>query len=655
MKGRKEMKKTADVMSKIWKWLLVFGFVFSEVSFPLEVLADELMSEDNTYQEVAEVSEFVDTNLEELPEDKPVITVNGVETTEYTIEDNTSVVVILEYQEDTLTVEFDFSKKLYGVYQYTFEGFDEVVTINYVGNNASLLEVYKNTSNETESIVCNETECVISGFGLEELTVADITSSYYDLVKFSEDYDASVLVSNEEGTLLETDLVVNGYKLEIVDNQSDLELVNTTPETVYVINRVGDVEIPSDGVIDVKDQEAVLDDVLQDNEITNVNDVNGDGILNILDVTHSTYMDLELVEGEVTDVLTNTLTSDKDELLVGEVAEVKLLISGFDKLSLYGLEGLLNYDENVLDLVEATVYVPAVDVIADGESSDTLGYLNLENGKFAYVLKNGFNDSEMAILTLKFEALAAGVSEVSISNIVASYGEAFELDNDSASVSVTVLEDGKGGDVEEDTDDSLVTDDDKPSAEVVVRPVVLSSDYYIKSLVINGYELDFDMYTYDYELKVKNDVTSLDISVLLNSNESIYYVEGNENFEVGENLVYLVVRAENGSTKTYTIRVEREKESVVNDNNGAKIEEEVLEDEGKGNTSKTVIIILIILVIMGLIYVIFKDDEEDKKEVKKVEKTDDIRIEKIEVEPKKESKVKKDSNVKKTTNKGKKK
>jgi len=43
MKGRKKMKKIADMMSKTGKWLLVFGFIFSQLSFPLEVLADELI------------------------------------------------------------------------------------------------------------------------------------------------------------------------------------------------------------------------------------------------------------------------------------------------------------------------------------------------------------------------------------------------------------------------------------------------------------------------------------------------------------------------------------------------------------------------------------------------------------------------------------
>jgi hypothetical protein len=303
------------------------------------------------------------------------------------------------------------------------------------------------------------------------------------------------------------------------------------------------------------------------------------------------------------------------------------------------------------------------------EDDEYLGYLNLENGKFAYVLKNGFNSTDVALFTLSFEAILAGESFVSISNIIESYGEAFEILNDKAELSITVLEDATGGDVEDDTTDD-VTPEEEPKDdtiveelpkeeeknEVVVRPVVKSSDYYIKNLVIDGYEIDFDMYNYEYTVKVENDVTSLDFNVVLNNSKSIYWLEGNENFKSGENLVYLVVKAENGSTKTYTIKVVKDKDKVVkeNDTDLEELDEEV---EEENNKSKTVIIILIILVIIGLIYVIFKDDEEDnKKEVKKTSQPEKVKSEEVKItEIKKETPKNTKNNTSKNTNNNKKK
>lgn len=663
------MKKMADIMSKTGKWLLVFGFILSQLSFPLEVLADKLNDAESTNIVVEETNDIDITNTteEQNPEndiqtEEPVIKVNEIETLEYTTtEEDTLVTISLEYLDETKNKveEIDFSEKLYGIYQYTFEGIDKVVTINHIGNNIDLIE--KQTTDVTKEITCTLEECIIKGFRSDVVTVGDI-NDYFNLVKFETDYNATTNITNEGQALIDTDTILNGYKLEIVgeeeiidENIKNGKLVNTTPKSIYTINRAGDVFIPSDGIVDENDRQAILDDILKDNELTPTNDLNSDGKLNILDATHSTF--IENIETNVNDVLTNTLTSSSEEILLGETLEVKLFISGFDKAMLRGVEGSLVYDNTILELVGATIYENST------EEDSYIGYMN-EEGKFAYILNNGFNLEDTAILTLEFEAIGVGETNIAISDIIESYGEAFELANDSVSVSLKVAdpEDNKGGDVEEEQpkedtttkEEETENNEEKEEIEVVtkpvVRPVVLSSDYYLRDLTIEGYDIDFDMYTFEYSIKVANDVNFLNIKALLNDSNSIYYVEGNENFKEGENLVYVVVKAENGSTKTYTIKVEKDKEIVKdNDEEGNELDEEIEEEK---NTSKTVIIILIILVIIGLIYVIFKDDEEDTKEAKKPvksEKTDKVRIE--EVKPERVNTPKKKSTTSKTTNK----
>ena len=70
---------------------------------------------------------------------------------------------------------------------------------------------------------------------------------------------------------------------------------------------------------------------------------------------------------------------------------------------------------------------------------------------------------------------------------------------------------------------------------------------------------------------------------------------------MGNNLVSIIVTAEDGSSRTYTINVEKK---------GSNTKKSV--NDKISNSSRIVIIILIVLIIIGLIYVIFKDDEEDK-------------------------------------------
>lgn len=661
------MKKMADIMSKTGKWLLVFGFILSQLSFPLEVLAEELNNAESTNIVVEETTDIDITNTtnpgSDIQTEETIIKVNGVETLEYTTtEENTLVTISLEYQDETKNKveEINFSEKLYGIYQYTFEGVDKVVTIYHIGNNIDLIE--KQTTDVTKEITCTLEECIIKGFGSDVVTVGDI-NNYFDFASFNTKYNTTTNITNEGQALIDTDTtILNGYNLEIVGTEEEVltngTLTNTTSKSIYTLNRVGDVFIPSDGLVDENDQQAILDDILKDNELIPTNDLNSDGKLNILDATHSTFIDN--VEVDVTDVLTNTLTSSNEEILLHETLEVKLFISGFDKAMLRGIEGKLVYDNTILELVGATVYENPT------EEDSYLGYIN-EEGKFAYILNNGFNLEDSAILTLEFEAIGVGETDITISDIIESYGEAFGLANDSVSVSLKVTdpEDNKGGDVEEEQpeedtttkDEEIEKNEEKEETEVVtkpvVRPVVLSSDYYLRDLTIEGYDIDFDMYTFEYSIKVASDVNSLNIKALLNDSNSIYYVEGNENLSEGENLIYVIVKAENGSTKTYTIKVEKEKaKEIVKDNNedGNELDEELEEEEEK-NTSKTVIIILIILVIIGLIYVIFKDDEEDTKEVKKPvksEKTDKVRIE--EVKPEKVSTTKKPTQKKTSPN-----
>ena len=621
------MKKATDIMSKTGKWLLVFGFIFSQLSFPISVLADEVEITENNNQEVETIegnnqkAQLIDDVQEPTPtnevQPEPIITINGEARTEYTIEENTTVNVVLEYQKEgetkltTVEEKFDFSDKLYGTYEYTFEEVEKTITIIYEGDNAELLNQYKNID-YTNVVYNTESGYNINVFGNETVTVADIKTQYYDVKSFEDRYLASVEVKKGEQPLEDTDTINNGYQLVITNNQTELKNTSLNPTTYSItINRTGDLN--NDGIIDSKDQYQIIGDIVHEKEVTEVNDINQDNELNILDATHQIYTNNTSTKVPAT--LSNTLIPSMNNIFVGEEVEVKLFVKGFDVQSLYGIEGLLSYNEEVLEIVG---------VYALEKDTEDVGTLNLINNKFAFVF-DGFNSADIAAITFVFKAVGIGNSNIVIINLAESYGELFKLESDNIGTTVSVIEDNaKGGDEEEKTDNSTpnttATQSNSTEAtpstttnivpvQTVVRNVVLSSDNYIKSLTIEGYEIDFNMYTYEYSIKVANDVKSLNMNIVLNNSNAIYYVEGNTNFKVGENTVTITVTAEDGSTKTYTIKVEKEKKETKKTSDDD--EEEIAEEN---STSKTIIIILIILVIIGLIYVIFKDDEEDEKD-----------------------------------------
>lgn len=623
------MKTITKQISKFGKCLLIFGVFFSQLSFPLEVLADELtnneettieennkvsnISEDETIavpsseekKEIIQSTEEEEPLQEEQEESKYQVLINDQEVTDYTInEEETKIINITqiyqgeeEYTFDNDLSSIDFTNKLYGNYQYTFSVSNstgilasKTININYLGDNSNILNQYKDPS-----LTYTLKNYVVLGSTETSLTVADVLKRF-NQEELKNNYDATIYIKDHQGNVLtETDLVVDGYRLV---------LSNGTIEEEYTITVVGDHN--QDGIINQLDTKSMVDGILKNEEATSTNDLNQDGEFNILDATHPVFTTNSWDNNIIaSDTLTNAL-QNKDELSIGDEVQVKYSINGleFDKLT--GIEGNLIYDKELLELTNITI-------------NSTYGDIN-EEGKFIYLLDN-YNSNNI-LMTITFKALAAGESKVSIDNIIASVGVKANLESDSISTSITILDPdyGKGGNEENNNQNQVVNNQPAPITTVatettlttVPKKVVLSTDNYIKSLTIDGYDIDFDMYTYEYVITVKNSVKSLDLNVVLNNNLSSFYVEGNKDFKVGENIVNIVVKAENGSSRTYTIKVNKEEASK-------KVTKEKKDSEEKeeNSASKTIIIILIVLVIIGLIYVIFKDDEDEKKESRK--------------------------------------
>lgn len=543
------MKKTTKIMTKFGKILLVIGFAFSQLSFPLSVLAEELAT---------------DTNRAMSEEEKQL-----------TLQE--------EQTDDT-------------------DG--EIIEEQSTTNNE---ESEENVPNEEEQLPSEETNFTVELVENEEQNFYIIKNELDTTLTVKQLKEANTPVTtivNLEGIELtdETEEIKSGYQVTITREDSS--------EKTYVVIILGDYD--NDGMVTVKDKEALLEilKTASDEEISNnmlLLDLNKDEKFDVLDVTHPVFTSgiWEFVH-IATDELENYLMASAEEVYLDEEIEVNYFIDGFELDNLVGVQGKINYDKTLLELTKIQV---------SGIEKDLA---DLKENQFVYLLEK--HNQNGVLITLTFKALATGTPTVSIEEIVTSSGGVLaKIDVDKVSTSFNNIEYGKGGNEKPEA----ITPTTSETTSVTPTPVVvqstpkyvsLSTDNYIKSLIIEGYEIEFDKNVYEYSIKVKNDVSALKISVLLNSDKAIYYVEGNENFEVGENYVNIIVKAENGSTKTYTIKVEKEKkEETVKD----KTDKDEEKEEEATVTSKTVIIILIVLVIIGLIYVIFKDDEEDTKESEK--------------------------------------
>ncbi len=94
----------------------------------------------------------------------------------------------------------------------------------------------------------------------------------------------------------------------------------------------------------------------------------------------------------------------------------------------------------------------------------------------------------------------------------------------------------------------------------------LSSNNYLKSLSSEIVEISFNKNLFEYSVEVSNAVTSLNLIAEVEDAKASYVINGDKDFVVGTNLVEVIVTAENGTSKKYSITVEKSK----SDNNKLK-------------------------------------------------------------------------------------
>ena len=402
---------------------------------------------------------------------------------------------------------------------------------------------------------------------------------------------------------------------------------------------------------------------------TAVVDYNYDNIIDIYDISYmagSIGMKKWLEQTTATDNIKATLSTNTSNIRVNDTFKVTLNLTGFSKDYINGIEGMLNYDKTALELIglstqnslnqygnfnyNTSTFIQAGEEVVNKDTTvitftfkalkQTDTNISLSNLKAA---KDGskVNINSSNALSLKINRKLSTNND--IINLKPSTGRLdkefnkdiyeYNLYVDYRTTSITL--EGLLGDKYATTTgfrEYKLTDDktvilievvsetgevktykinvikEYPSTNTSTKQMSLSSNNYLQTLKIEGYEIEFDKDKLEYEITVGSDVTSLDITAIAQLSSANVRIYGNDNFKEGENIVTIVVTAEDGSEKTYTIKVNKESAKKVDaDDNDDQTEED------NGNVEKTIIIILIILVVIGLLYLIFKKDDDTPK------------------------------------------
>ena len=490
----------------------------------------------------------------------------------------------------------------------------------------------------------------------------------------------------------EEDVIVHDYTKELNDSAAALKLNNTylfadreTERVLYVIDGANDTEIGNiingaftgvtyevveDSVIltDGENQisyrmviynEEYLKSLIQaivNNDTTSLKDgdIDGDGNIDLEDVVllkqalKNGFVNMTITAENVT--IPSKFDGDTTNILVGSQFTVKYVLT-LSEYAVDGLTGLLNYNKDMLRL----------------DNFEIKNFLqgNNKNGKFIYFgdsltgtprVTTDENDEETTVydpkdyvvIEMTFTALESGNDTLSISNLSYFNENTYYQGNADAELDITII----------------------------------SGNNTLSSLSVAGTEIELSGDVTEYNITVGNDVTEVNLEYTLSDlTATVSSIVAPEELAIGENTIIIVVVAENGEEKTYTVVVTREdvvkenettqvsavnysndsytdntinegnnNETTKNDNNNNKEDnkKQVTKDESK--LSRIVIIVLILGAIGGLIYLIFKDDDDEtkaaNKEVNKLKKED-----LNEESPKKVNTSKKEEDIKKTKKK----
>lgn len=528
----------------------------------------------------------------------------------------------------------------------------QIVTIDEIDNKLDGNYFFDNYNEETVSII-NRLEGIFNADSITGIKVSD----YLNKIANDEYFRGfNVTITDAYGyEVAPESLVGTGMKLTL--SYGDASLIYT-----FVVS--GDV---NDGLVTGEEVNIALNSVLELQYLDAVNmyalDINKDGVVDLLDVTK---MAGSIAYGSwvervgYNDSVNSTLElnkSNNEVIRVGDTFKVDYVLSGLTakNIELNGIEGIINYDKDVLDLVGIS-----------SNSLDEYSNYNYLTSKYLYA-SNKVIEKDSVVLTFTFKAKmeqntnikmtnekvaidGTEVKLVSNSDIDVKIVRALNTNNDITSLTSSigtfdkpfdknVLEytlyvdywvksvtlNGVLGDEYASTlafkeyaltgDTTVITlpvvaenGDIKSYTINVVKVYPKSTNNYLSKLEIEGYEIEFNKDTLEYSIKVSSDVETLDITAVAEDAGARVNIYGNSDFKEGENTVTVVVTAEDGSERTYTITVDKEAKKEVVDKN----EDNTEEENGNNQLEKTIIIILIILVIIGLLYLIFKkDDEED--------------------------------------------
>ena len=235
----------------------------------------------------------------------------------------------------------------------------------------------------------------------------------------------------------------------------------------------------------------------------------------------------------------SSMSVSSSSVNIGDTVSATLSIS-VESGHVTNLQMAISYDKNILE------YQGSDDTSCNGGGGALVFMRDLSAGHS---------------FTMTFKAIAPGTATISASTTAAYIEETLEettVSGSSATVTVNNAASSGGGTGGTGSPGGSTGGGETSGGET--QEPQKSADNSLKSLTISPGTLSptFKGSTTKYTASVSEDVTSIAVDAQVsNSKATVESVTGNTDLQMGENIIRIVVKAENGTTATYTITVTR--------------------------------------------------------------------------------------------------
>lgn len=186
------------------------------------------------------------------------------------------------------------------------------------------------------------------------------------------------------------------------------------------------------------------------------------------------------------------------------------------------------------------------------QTTDVVTMVKINNVKVWYVDLAQVDENNLEE-SIKNNMHQYSVSPNTYKSILINQTEQTELQEPKSEIGTTQTETPSVPPITENIQDKVapkITSTPSPSENQVTEK---SNNNFLSSLQVESYDLSFDKNKNDYEIEIKKDVNTLNVTASLEDGKATYNIIGADNLKENNHQVKIEVTAENGEKRTYTI------------------------------------------------------------------------------------------------------